>query len=61
MCGNELGQEGQAEQAHLVDNDKEGHFLLGQQQAIGGSQMGSAWEKAPGAVEQDWIWGQEVL
>lgn len=36
---NELGQEGQVELAHLVDNDKEGHFLLRQQEAIGGSQM----------------------
>lgn len=37
--GNEVGQEGQAELAHLTDYDKEVDSLLGQQQAIGGSQM----------------------
>lgn len=37
--GNEVGQEGQAELAHLTDYDKEVDFLLGQEQAIGGSQM----------------------
>lgn len=34
-----VGQEGQAELAHLVDRAKEIDFLLEEQQAIGSSQM----------------------
>lgn len=36
---NEVRQDGRADLAHVNDYDKEADFFLGQQQAIGGSQM----------------------
>lgn len=45
--GDKVGQESQAELAHLVDHGKEVDFLLGQQHTIGGSQMRSALLRNP--------------